>query len=129
MSFWTKLLQKQVFSVENGRSEYHYWILHFQISRGTKFQLKLSILIFWTKFTQKQCFWSEKVNISIELCIFQLVWVPNFSLDKQFYLGSNFAQKWSFQSKTENSRLCECSWSFLTISNFFARGRQTQRYL
>ena len=40
-----------------------------------KFQLKLIILIFWTKFTQKVYFPSktEKVNTAIELWIFELV--------------------------------------------------------
>ena len=50
---------------------------------GTKFQLKLKILILLTKFAQKRYFWSktEKVNITIEFCIFELVWIPNLSLD------------------------------------------------
>ena len=49
---------------------------------GTKFQLRLVILIFWAKFAQKGC----------------------------------------FRSKTENSHLYVCQWSFLTILNVFARG-------
>ena len=42
---------------------------------GTKFQLKLLILIFWTKFAQKGYFQSKmkKVNSIIEFCIFELV--------------------------------------------------------
>ena len=50
---------------------------------ATKFHLKLTILIFWTKFGQKGYFRSktEKVNITIEFCIFELVQVPNFSLN------------------------------------------------
>ena len=41
-----------------------HWILHIRISLGTKFQLKLTNLIFWTKFAQKGCFRSktEKLN-------------------------------------------------------------------
>ena len=40
-----------------------------------------------TKFSEKRCFWSktEKVNISIEFCIFKLDFVPDFSLYKQFW--------------------------------------------
>ena len=49
---------------------------------GYKFQLRLTILIFWAKFAQNGCFWS----------------------------------------KTENSHLWVCPWSFLTILNAFARG-------
>ena len=37
--------------------------LHIQISLGTKFQLKLEILIFWTKFVQKGYFRSKTENI------------------------------------------------------------------
>ena len=41
----------------------------------TEFQFKLTILIFWTKFAHKVCFWSKtkKANITIELYMFQLV--------------------------------------------------------
>ena len=112
--FWTKFVPKKVFSVENRQSEHHHWLLHIQTSIGIKVQLKVTILTFWTKFTQKGCFWSktEKVNFTIEFCIFELVWVPSFSLDEQG----------CFRSNTESSRLCVCPWSFLTILNFFARG-------
>ena len=49
-------LPKMVFPVENRKSEHHHGILHIWISLGTKFQLKLIILSFWTKFTQKRYF-------------------------------------------------------------------------
>ena len=38
--------------MSNGKSEYHHQILHIQISLGTKFQLQLIALNFWTKLTQ-----------------------------------------------------------------------------
>ena len=47
-------LPKKVFSVENIKSGHHHRILHIWISLGTKFQHKLIILSFWTKFTQKR---------------------------------------------------------------------------
>ena len=55
--------------------ENHHGILHIRISLGTKLQLKLTILLFWGKFAQKGHFWSktEKVSITIELCIFELI--------------------------------------------------------
>ena len=64
-------------------SEYHHLILHIRIIVGMKFHLKLTILIFLTKFTQKRCFQSkmEKTNIAIQFCIFKLVLVPIFSLN------------------------------------------------
>ena len=42
--------------------------MHLRFSLGTKFQLKLTIVIFWTKFTQKEyfCRKTEKVNNTIE---------------------------------------------------------------
>ena len=44
------------------------------MSLGTKYQNKLTILIFWTKFTQKGHLRSksEKVNITTEFCTFKL---------------------------------------------------------
>ena len=53
--------------VKNGKSEHHYWILHIRISLGTKFLLKLTILIFLTKFAQKGNFRS-KTEI-LHLCV------------------------------------------------------------
>ena len=58
---------------------YFTWKLEFlsnisSVDVGTKFQLKLRILIFWLKFAHKMYFWSkrEKVNITIEFYIFKL---------------------------------------------------------
>ena len=66
---------KRVFPVKNKKSEYHRWILHVRISVGTKFQLKVASLIFWTKFAQKGYFYSKtkKKSSIIEFCIFDLV--------------------------------------------------------
>ena len=50
---------KKLFPVENRKSKHHHWILLIQISPCTKFLLKMTILIFWTKFTQKGCFRSK----------------------------------------------------------------------
>ena len=105
------------------KNEHHNWILHIWISLNTNFQLKLTVLIFGTKFAWKRYFqsktknrhhpwilhiqislsikfhfeqfrifgpglpkkdlWSktEKVNFIIKFCIFELVLVPNFSLN------------------------------------------------
>ena len=49
-----QICPKKVFLVKNSKkSQYHHWIVDIQISPGTKFQLKLVILIFWTKFAKK----------------------------------------------------------------------------
>ena len=59
---WDKICTKRIF-------------LHIRIRLDTKFSLKLTILIFWTKFTQKKAFPIEnkKVNNVIEFFIFKLV--------------------------------------------------------
>ena len=59
--------------------------LHIQISLSTKFQLKLKIVIFRTKFAQKGYFQSqtEKMSITIELHInFQLRLTVSIILDQ-----------------------------------------------
>ena len=73
--FLDQICLKRVILIENRKIEQHYWILHIRISLGTKFLNKLRILIFWTNFAQKRyfCFKIEKVNISTEFCIFELV--------------------------------------------------------
>ena len=60
-----------MFPDKNTKSEHHHWILHIWISLGTKFQLKLTILSFWSKFAQKGYFQlnMEEVSITIEFCI------------------------------------------------------------
>ena len=54
--FFGPNLPKKVFPVENRENEHYHGILHIWISLGTKFQLKLIILSFWAKFTQKRYF-------------------------------------------------------------------------
>ena len=74
MIFWAKFAQK-VFPVENKKSEHHHYFLHIRISIGTKFQLKLTILIFLTRLTQQGYFQlkTEKVNSTNEFWILELV--------------------------------------------------------
>ena len=57
------------------------------INLRTKFQLKLTIVIFLARFAQKGCFPSKakKVKITIEFYIFELVYVPNSSLNWQLW--------------------------------------------
>ena len=91
-----KFSQKEGIPVGNEKSEYHYWVLHIRISLCNKFQLKLVTLIFWTKFVQKRYFQSttNKRNTTIEFCIFELVQIPNFSLNKQcWFSGPNLPKK------------------------------------
>ena len=57
--FLNQICPKKVISVSNRQTEHHYWILPIRISPGNKFQNKLTILIFWTKFAQKGYFRSK----------------------------------------------------------------------
>ena len=57
-------------------SQYQPWILHIQISIGTKFYLKQTILEFWDQmYPPKKHFQSKtkEVNINVEFSIFKLV--------------------------------------------------------
>ena len=51
-----QICPKRVILVQNRKIRHHHWILHIQISLSTKFQHKLIILIFWTKFASKKVF-------------------------------------------------------------------------
>ena len=51
--FLDQIYPRRVFVVKNRKCEHHHWILHIRISFGTKFQLKLTISIFRTKFAKK----------------------------------------------------------------------------
>ena len=46
---------------------------------GTKFQLKLTILIFKTEFEQKGYFWSETEKLHLCVCPWLLLTILNFS--------------------------------------------------
>ena len=59
VDFLNYIPQKKVFPVENRKSEHHHGILHIRISLSTKFQLKLKISSFSTKFTEKGYFKSK----------------------------------------------------------------------
>ena len=101
--FLDEICQKRVLPVKNRTSEHQHWILHIWIRLSTKFQLKLTILIFWTNLTQERYFRSktEKVNMIFEFCIFELLKVPNFSLNWQFHFLDQICPKSVFLLKNE----------------------------
>ena len=93
------------FFIENEKSEYHHWIQQIRITLGSKFQLKLSMLIFWMRFDQKGYFWSKtgQVKRNIESCIFKLPWAWNFSLNWPcWFFGQNLLTR-IFQVKKGKS--------------------------
>ena len=90
--------------------------IEFYISQGTKFQIKLTILIFWTKFVQKGYFRSktENVNTNIEFFIFELVQIPNFSI-----FGPNLPKKGIFGLKRKSRNTFEfCIFEVVQLPNF-----------
>ena len=62
--FTDKIRPQKVFPVSKRKSEHHRWIPYVRISLDIKFQLKLTILIFWTKFSQKGYFRSKTENVN-----------------------------------------------------------------
>ena len=62
--FFGPSLPKKVFPVEKRKSEHHHGILQIWISVGTKLKIKLIIVIFSTKFTQKIYFqWKTEKEV------------------------------------------------------------------
>ena len=137
--FFGPNLPKKYFWSKTKKCERYHWILHTWIGLSTKFQLKLTILIFVSNLTEKSVSspkwkklnttienfsvdwqfrifgpnlpkkgyfrWkTEKVNITIELCI------PNFSLNWQFWIfGPNIPKKGiSVQKQKRNNTVEFC---------------------
>ena len=100
MNFWIKFVWKG-YVCSKKKSEHHHWIPCIGIRLGSEFQVKLTILIFRTKFGLKRYFRSkrEKVNTTMEFWILELFLVPNFSLSWKFwFFGPNLL--WSKTEKT-----------------------------
>ena len=107
-------MPKKLFPIEKWKSEHHYWILRIWISQGTKFHLKLTIFIFWTKFTQRNLVKIGKKWTSYEFYIFQI------SRYQTSASRIKFAPKGYFQSKTEkvNSTTKFCIFKLVLLPNF-----------
>ena len=60
-----QIYPREIFMFKNRKSEHHHWIPGIQISLGTKFQPKLTILIFLTRFTQKEFLRSKTEKVII----------------------------------------------------------------
>ena len=56
MNFETKFFQKGYFYSKTEKVHIN-WIMHIRLRLGSKFQIKLAILIFWTKFAKN---WNSK---------------------------------------------------------------------
>ena len=87
---------------------------------GTKFQLKRTRLIFWTKLAQEGCFRSKTEKSEQCLCIqhIRISRGPKFQLKLTiltFFI--KFVQKVNFRSKTEKTHLCVRPCLLRTILN------------
>ena len=75
-------LSSTLLLVKNGKSEHHSRVLHNLISLDTKFQLKLTVLVIWPNLPKKDISGQNgKMNTILEFSIFELIWVPNYSLN------------------------------------------------
>ena len=94
--FFGPNLPKKVFPVENRKREHHHGILHIWILLGTKFLLKLIILIFWNKPTQKRYFQSktEKAVQGLQAFAFCVVNFNSTAVELKFSLYEHFEKKW-----------------------------------
>ena len=94
MDFLEKTCKKMVF---NRKSECHHRILYLQKSLGTKFQIKLTILSFWAKLSQKEYFQSEKDKKENHQRILRI----RISLGPKFHLQQTVLISGYFRSKAD----------------------------
>ena len=67
---------------------------------GTKFRIKMTLLNFWIKLTQKRYFRTKNMKITIEFYIVKLIQILNFSFNKQFWFLEQISRrKIYFRSK------------------------------
>ena len=106
MIFWAKLAQKGYFQSkkEIKKENYIHRILYIQISLGTKFHLKQTILIFRAKFIPTGYLRSKGRKSEHRHCILRI----RISLSTKFHFketilnfGTKFAKRGYFQSRTE----------------------------
>ena len=72
--------------------------------------------------------YTEKVNITIEFCILELVWIPNFSLNNLDFFWPNLPTK-GISGRTRKNCTCACAHGrYLLYWTFPHGGRQSQRY-
>ena len=122
--FWfsEKISEKSILLVENTKNEHHYWILHIEISLSTNFQFKLTIAYFWTKFAKKGSYFqskTDKIDTTIEFCIFELIFVSNFTLN--LFLNILKISKISlFWTSWKKNWLCLASWVIFILKLYKA---------
>ena len=72
-----------MFPVKNRKSEHHHSSLHIGTSLGAKFQLKLTVYFFFTKFAQKGYFWTKTEKSHLRVHPWLLLTILNFPRGRQ----------------------------------------------
>ena len=105
-SFLEQFFRKSILQVENTKNYSNNWILHIWLSLSTSLQPKLTVAIFWINLPKKSTYLqskTDKIDTTIEFCIFELVFVSDFTLKKQFWIfGANFPRKHIYGQKQKN---------------------------
>ena len=104
--FFYQFYPRRVFPVENRKSEHHHWILHIWISLGTKFQLKLTILIFFWPIYLKREFPVKKGKITLVHASMVVTYYI-----KLFHIGSNRQQYFNVSSPSSHSDKNKSEWT------------------
>ena len=93
-------------------NEHHHQNPQIQISIDTKFCIQQTTIYFQTKFAQIDHFRSKnkKVNITTKIYLFELMQVPNFSLNRQFQIF-----KTKFAQDLLVNHLCQFAGDYLSL--------------
>ena len=113
MIFLDQVSPKVVILVKNGISEHHHWTLQIRISKGIKFQLKLTILTFFDQTRSKRSK-TEFVQSKLENCSCACVhgcYLPY----ETFQHGGRQTQRYfnasSLSSRRDNLKFSKHRWS------------------
>ena len=116
--FFGPSFPKEVFPVKNGKSKYHNGILHIWIGLGTKFQFKLIILSFCTKFTQKRYFqWNTEQAVQGLLEFASCVVNVNSTVVFIHFEDLKISLFWTFW---KNNWLSPASWALFILKLYKA---------
>ena len=109
-----QIYPKKVFPIKNWRSGHHHWILYSPISLRTQLQLKMTILVFWTKFALKGYFWSktEKSHHHHWIVYIQISTNTKFGLGTKFQCKLTILTFWTNLPKKANSFWKQKKWLY-----------------
>ena len=146
--FFGPNLPRKVFPIKNWKSEHRHWIRHIQIRPGTKSQLKLTILIFLTRFAPKWFFgpkekkWTPhifyiilRIQISTKFQFKLAIWFFGRNLSKNWFPVENSKSNYhhgilhiwiSLGIKFQLKVIIFSFWTKLTLKRYFSRKQNKQ---